>query len=146
PRAISPCASATARSLLPLAVGPAMSATAFRSGDCPVLIARLIADPATLDTRLDAATAALEAEGLKLAGAQLADAGSERLQLRLASGEEAARRRVIDALFAPSDAIIARDVFSVPDLFVSDMDSTLIGQECTDELADFAGLKDRIAA
>ena len=31
-------------------------------------------------------------------------------------------------------------------LFLADMDSTMIGQECIDELADYAGLKDRIAA
>ena len=31
-------------------------------------------------------------------------------------------------------------------LFVADMDSTMIGQECIDELADFAGLKPQIAA
>src|SRR5688572_27868104 len=31
-------------------------------------------------------------------------------------------------------------------LFLADMDSTMIGQECIDELADFAGLKLKIAA
>jgi phosphoserine phosphatase len=31
-------------------------------------------------------------------------------------------------------------------LFLADMDSTMIGQECIDELADFAGLKPKIAA
>ena len=30
-------------------------------------------------------------------------------------------------------------------LFVADMDSTIIGQECLDELADYAGLKERVA-
>jgi phosphoserine phosphatase len=30
-------------------------------------------------------------------------------------------------------------------LFVADMDSTIIGQECIDELADYAGLKDTVA-
>ena len=30
-------------------------------------------------------------------------------------------------------------------LFLADMDSTMIGQECIDELADFAGLKDHVA-
>ena len=30
-------------------------------------------------------------------------------------------------------------------LFVADMDSTMIGQECIDELADYAGLKDKVA-
>ncbi len=31
-------------------------------------------------------------------------------------------------------------------LFLADMDSTMIGQECIDELADFAGLKAHVAA
>ena len=31
-------------------------------------------------------------------------------------------------------------------LFVADMDSTMIGQECIDELADFVGQKARVAA
>jgi phosphoserine phosphatase len=31
-------------------------------------------------------------------------------------------------------------------LFLADMDSTMIGQECIDELADFAGLKSHVAA
>ncbi|QIK79554.1 phosphoserine phosphatase SerB [Sphingomonas piscis] len=30
-------------------------------------------------------------------------------------------------------------------LFVADMDSTIIGQECIDELADYIGVKDRVA-
>jgi len=31
-------------------------------------------------------------------------------------------------------------------LFLADMDSTMIGQECIDELADFVGMKDHVAA
>ena len=31
-------------------------------------------------------------------------------------------------------------------LFVADMDSTMIGQECIDELADYAGFKEKVAA
>jgi phosphoserine phosphatase len=31
-------------------------------------------------------------------------------------------------------------------LFVADMDSTMIGQECLDELADFVGLREKVAA
>src|SRR5581483_5920172 len=31
-------------------------------------------------------------------------------------------------------------------LLIADMDSTMIGQECIDELADFAGVKKRVAA
>ena len=122
-----------------------MSATGFLEVS-PLLIARLIADPATLETSLDAATRALEAEGLKLAGAQMLDHCGDVLQLMLPADDETALRRVLDEHFKPSDVIISREPFRIPDLFVSDMDSTMIGQECIDELADFAGLKPQIAA
>jgi phosphoserine phosphatase len=111
-----------------------------------VLIARLIADPQGLETRLDAATAAMTEAGLPLASAALLESSAEVLELQLAGDDLAVLKSVLDAHFAPSDAIIARAPIRVPSLFVSDMDSTMIGQECIDELADFAGLKDRIAA
>ncbi|MEM1052003.1 MAG: phosphoserine phosphatase SerB [Pseudomonadota bacterium] len=43
------------------------------------------------------------------------------------------------------DSLFASELIRVPHVFVSDMDSTLIGQECIDELADYAGLKDQVA-
>src|SRR5207237_10727717 len=55
-------------------------------------------------------------------------------------------KRVVGEHFGPCDAIVTDQDFRIPNLFVSDMDSTMIGQECIDELADFAGLKDRISA
>jgi phosphoserine phosphatase len=110
-----------------------------------LLIARLIADPATLETSLDAATAALAEAGLPLAQAQMLDFCSDVLELELAGDDMVILRAVIDQHFAPSDAIIARGEIVVPPLFISDMDSTMIGQECIDELADYAGIKDQIA-
>ena len=130
---------------MPLAVGPAMSATDF-PGDPAVFIARLIADPATLEASLDAATRALAAEGMALAGSQMLDSCGDVLELALPHGDGAVVRRVIEAHFAPCDAIVAEEDFRVPNLFVSDMDSTMIGQECIDELADYAGIKPQIAA
>src|SRR5690606_6835976 len=128
------------------AVGPAMSATAFFSGDFLFIIARLIADTATLDPRLDALRAALAAEGMPVAAAVLLDHWSDVLQLTLPHGDAATLRRVIDAHLGPTDAIVSDRDFRIPNLFVSDMDSTMIGQECIDELADFAGFKDRVSA
>lgn len=110
-----------------------------------MLIARLIADPATLETRLNAASAALSAAGLPLAEAQMLDFCGDVLELELPGDDMETLRRIMDEHFAPSDAIISRQPFRVPNLFVSDMDSTMIGQECIDELADYAGLKDKIA-
>ena len=70
---------------------------------------------------------------------------SDVLELSIVGDDMATLRRVIDAHFAPSDAIVARAPFAIPHVFVSDMDSTMIGQECIDELADYAGIKDQIA-
>jgi phosphoserine phosphatase len=111
-----------------------------------VLIARLIADLDTLERRLDAATVALQQANLPIAEAQMLDACGEVLELMLPGDDIATLRRVLDEYFAPSDAIVATAPFRLPDLFVSDMDSTMIGQECIDELADYAGIKPQIAA
>lgn len=110
-----------------------------------MLIARLIADTNDLETRLDAASAQLAEAGDPLAGAQMLDHEGGVLQLETPSDDMALLRRVIDTHFTPCDAIIARDAIAIPHVFVSDMDSTMIGQECIDELADFAGLKEKIA-
>ncbi|MFN6935493.1 MAG: phosphoserine phosphatase SerB [Tsuneonella sp.] len=111
-----------------------------------MLIARLIADPQDLETRLDAAIAALEGKGLRVAGAVMLDSCDDVLQIMLPEGDAAILRSVLDAHFAPADLLVSAREIEVPRLFVSDMDSTMIGQECIDELADFAGLKDRVAA
>jgi phosphoserine phosphatase len=44
------------------------------------------------------------------------------------------------------DVIVQPDGPREKKLLVADMDSTIIGQECLDELADFAGLKGEVAA
>ena len=111
-----------------------------------MLIARVIAEPATLETSLDAATAALAEAGLPLAHAQMLDFSGDVMQLELPGDDLPTLKAVLDRHFAPSDVLIARDAIRIPDLFVSDMDSTMIGQECIDELADYAGLKPQIAA
>lgn len=57
-----------------------------------------------------------------------------------------------DIVEALQDIDIKADVCVQPSagrkkkLLICDMDSTLIGQECIDELADFAGVKDRVSA
>jgi phosphoserine phosphatase len=47
---------------------------------------------------------------------------------------------------APVDVVVQPQDARRKKLLVADMDSTMIGQECIDELADYAGLKDRVAA
>jgi phosphoserine phosphatase len=84
--------------------------------------------------------------GLRLASAALLDSGGNVLHLELPQGDAGALRAIIDTHFSPSDLLVADHEPVVPQLFVSDMDSTMISAECIDELADFAGLKHHVAA
>lgn len=111
-----------------------------------MLIARLIADPDTLGDRLAVAMAEIEERGAEVLGAGMLETNPDVLELEIADGDAAMVRGVLDRHFADADLLVAPAPITLPQLFVSDMDSTMIGQECIDELADFAGLKDRIAA
>lgn len=46
----------------------------------------------------------------------------------------------------PIDVVVQPQLNRRKKLFLADMDSTMIGQECIDELADFAGLRAHVAA
>ena len=111
-----------------------------------MLIARLIADTATLADNLDAARAKLAEHGIPVAMAEPVLSGEDAIELQLPHGDPATVRAVLDACFAPSDLLLANRPIELPRVFVSDMDSTMIAAECIDELADFAGLKPQIAA
>jgi len=47
---------------------------------------------------------------------------------------------------APIDVIVQEKAIRRKKLFLADMDSTMIGQECIDELADYVGKKEHVAA
>jgi phosphoserine phosphatase len=61
------------------------------------------------------------------------------------NGDPAAARETLLVLEGV-DFAIRRESRAQARLFVADMDSTMIGQECIDELADYAGFKDKVAA
>jgi len=88
---------------------------------------------------------AIEASGAKVLGADPLPGDDGVLQLMAQGAAGEVLRGVIDRHLAPSDLLVADHLPQVPRVFVSDMDSTMIGQECIDELADFAGLKEQIA-
>lgn len=111
-----------------------------------MLIARLIAETSECETHLDALVAALADAGVQVTAAAMPEGDEGVLELHLDSGEEAAVLAAIDSIFEAPAMLVARGGIEVPRLFVSDMDSTMIGQECIDELADYAGLKPQIAA
>ena len=110
-----------------------------------MLIARLIAEASGLETRLDTASKALDAAGMPVAMAGMLDFCGDVLQVSLPHGDASRVTAILTEHFGDVDLLVADHDIEVPHLFVSDMDSTMIGQECIDELADFAGIKDKVA-
>jgi phosphoserine phosphatase len=111
-------------------------------------VATLISDPArpALDARL------IESMAQILPGAQTPLWLAERLaaDIPFAAESEAEARRLVAVLRErcaglPVDIIIQPAAGRRKKLLVADMDSTIIGQECVDELADFLGIKDHVA-
>jgi len=98
-----------------------------------------------VETRLDAALRACADAGMPVAMAGMLDFCSDVLQISLPNGERARLTGILTEHFGECDLLVADREIEVPRLFVSDMDSTMIGQECIDELADFAGIKDKVA-
>jgi phosphoserine phosphatase len=60
------------------------------------------------------------------------------------AGDPKAARWALDSL-GPVDIVVQTDEARWKRLLVADMDSTIIGQECIDELADYAGKKGEVA-
>ena len=106
-------------------------------------VATLIGDPAALDGALARARETLPgaAEPVRL-GPNAIDIpfSAERGADQRALGER------LHGLAAGIDAVVQPAANRRKRLFVADMDSTMIQQECIDELADYAGLKARVAA
>ena len=61
------------------------------------------------------------------------------------AGDSKAARWAVDSIDS-LDIVVQTAEQRWKRLFVADMDSTIIGQECIDELADYAGLKAEVAA
>ena len=126
-----------------------MSASGGRDGTfeevSAVLIARLLAETATLAEKLDAARDELAARGWPVAVAEPVISGENAVELLMPDGDPAAVRAILARHFAPCDLLVASREIAIPHLFVCDMDSTMIGQECIDELADYAGIKPQIS-
>ena len=92
---------------------------------------------------LDSVRSALADAGIRVGELSWIDAG-DAADLGF-EGEAAAARDALSKIDGLDFAIRLGE--RVPArLFVADMDSTMIGQECIDELADYAGLKDEVAA
>ncbi len=116
-----------------------------------MLIARLIADIDDWETRLKKMNRQLSGFHQPIGG-EVHPESAIRLpiaqhvfELHFRWDDRQVALNYIDANFGPCDVLLSKERIVVPRLFVSDMDSTMIGQECIDELADFAGLKEQIS-
>jgi phosphoserine phosphatase len=146
-------AMASARRDLPLAVGPAIS-TAFAAATRPAgtimeLVLSLITGEANAPLRDDHATRAdraLVEAGCTLQESRWLAAGIA--YERLFAGDRTAAAGAAQAALAGES--IDTNVLTAKGrrkrLLVADMDSTLIRQECIDELAAHIGVGDRVAA
>src|SRR5215216_5619225 len=146
------CANSSARADLPLAVGPAISTALLKSSEyaCMSLVATLICNPANpaLDTTIvDGALAVLPSPGTAqwLFDEVAVDIPFDS-EVKSPDDIKAIETRLQAARGdLPIDIVVQPVAFRRKKLFLADMDSTMIGQECIDELADFAGLKAHVA-
>jgi phosphoserine phosphatase len=108
------------------------------------LVATLIALPGSLT--LELGNMAAEAAGAR-APDWLAEATACDLHLAAGQPAEAAEGAIRRALGPhPVDVVVQEAAARRKKLLVADMDSTMIDQECIDELADRIGIKARVAA
>ena len=102
------------------------------------------------DALLSDAKQALRALGAEIVSAEILEEGTA-VDLFFELGRDRAARgatEAIRALFAeePLDVVVQPAACRRKKLLLADMDSTIIGQECIDELADVAGLRAKVSA
>ena len=109
-------------------------------------VATLVANPS--NPVLTPAIAEKAAEAVKASGLYwLADGVACDIALRDGGDPEADREKIAAAIAgAPIDLAVQAAETRRKKLLIADMDSTMIGQECIDELAAEVGLKDKVAA
>ncbi|MBO9124697.1 MULTISPECIES: phosphoserine phosphatase SerB [unclassified Rhizobium] len=109
------------------------------------LVATLVANPS--NPVLTAAIAEKAADAAKASGLYwLADGVACDIALRDGTDATAAHAAITSVIAgAPIDLVIQDQDTRRKKLLIADMDSTMIGQECIDELAAEVGLKDKVA-
>ncbi|MFK0330104.1 phosphoserine phosphatase SerB [Rhizobium sp. NPDC090275] len=110
------------------------------------LVATLVANPS--NPVLTAAIAEKAADAAKASGLYwLADGVACDIALRDGTDATAAHAAITAVIGStPIDLVIQDQDTRRKKLLIADMDSTMIGQECIDELAAEVGLKDKVAA
>nr|WP_294170565.1 phosphoserine phosphatase SerB [uncultured Sphingomonas sp.] len=110
-----------------------------------MIIATLIAAGKLDRDRIHQAATLLEDARLRPGGWSWLDEG-DAADIEIDGGEVSAIRRLLEGALPDTDVVVQPADTREKKLLVADMDSTMIGQECIDELADYAGMKEEIAA
>ena len=135
---------------MPLAVGPAMTATMGQPVVTPILVTPLLVT-LVAEGALSAGDAARASDTLRSAAGEPGaiawiDSG-DALDLGVTGLDQPAARAALEAALPHVDAIVQPAAGPRRKaLIIADMDSTMITCECIDELADYAGLKAEVAA
>ncbi|PDV90292.1 phosphoserine phosphatase SerB [Rhizobium sp. H4] len=110
------------------------------------LVATLVANPS--NPVLTPAIAEQAAEAVEASGLYwLADGVACDIALRDGTDGQAAEANILAVIAgAPIDLVIQEQETRRKKMLIADMDSTMIGQECIDELAAEVGLKEKVAA
>src|ERR1700679_2839504 len=142
------CASLSASADLPLAVGPAISQMRVSEpgADMRTVLTVVASDFAVLPQSLPLALEAVAGAGCTIQDTDILGAGAADIFFDH-DDPTIVRAKAQDALqYAQVDICVQLAAHRKKRLLIADMDSTIIGCECLDELADFAGLKAEIAA
>ena len=108
-----------------------------------MFIATLIAKERLSSGDISAAEDALALAGLETDGRSWLD--DDKACDLLVPLQPAKAREVLEGLIPGCDVVVQGESARRRKLLVADMDSTMITVECIDELADYAGIKDRVA-
>ncbi len=128
---------------MPLAVGPAISQT---QRSMLYALTLVTPDPDALSDAGNLALAAVASAGARVKEPRPLGPGA--VDYLVEAAEAAAAHAALNAALggAPIDFALQPWAGRKKRLLIADMDSTIIGCECLDELADFAGVKDQVAA
>jgi len=110
------------------------------------LVATLVASPKRRSLSAQLAHRASAAVGASAIDWLEADVACDLALPDGATAQEAERALRLSLSGQPIDVIVQEQATRRRKLLIADMDSTMIGQECIDELADHAGLRQHVAA
>ncbi len=110
-----------------------------------MIIATLIAAGKLDRDRIHQAATLLEDARLRLGQWTWLDEG-DAADIEIDAADVGQVRKLLEGALPQTDVVVQPAGAREKKLLVADMDSTMIGQECIDELADYAGMKEEIAA